>query len=383
VLHEFLAAHRTELIDRCRVRVARRPVPAVTDAELEHGVPLFLDQLIKTLRVEQTPEPMRSRKVSGPSGGGMPVLCEIGVTAARHGRELLQQGFTIDQVVQDYGDLCQAVTDLAFEHGAPFEIDEFRTLNRCLDNAVAEAVTEFSYAHDVAIAEKALDAFSERQVVFAHQLRDLVHTATMAVTAMKAGQVTFSGATGGVLDRSLEGLSTLIERSLTEVRVPLDTPARHPFLSLADFIADVTTAAYLEAQVRGCRLTVTAVDANLAVCVDRDMLSAALGNLLHNAFKFARPHTEVALDAYATADRILIDVEDHCGGLPPGEAETIFLPFTQAGEDKSGPRLGLASCRRSVEANNGTLSVRDVPGTGCIFTIDLPRFLLPTTSLCA
>jgi hypothetical protein len=113
----------------------------VTPAELTHGIPLFLDQLIKTLEVEQTSEPMLSRRVSGPSGGG-PRKSELGTAAALHGRELLQQGFTVDQVVHDYGDLCQAITDLAFERQAPIEIDEFRTLNRCLDNGIAEAVTE-------------------------------------------------------------------------------------------------------------------------------------------------------------------------------------------------------------------------------------------------
>ena len=60
--------------------------------------------------------------------------------------------------------------------------------------------------------------------------------------------------------------------------------------------------------------------------------------------------------SYAAADRVLIDVEDHCGGLPPGIAEKMFLPFTQSGEDKSGLGLGLSICRRSVEANNGVLA---------------------------
>ena len=87
----------------------------MTTAELTHGIPLFLDQLIKTLEVEQTSDPMRSRKVSGPAGGGTPVLSEMGAAAALHGRELMQHGFTVDQVVHDYGDLCQAITDLAFE----------------------------------------------------------------------------------------------------------------------------------------------------------------------------------------------------------------------------------------------------------------------------
>src|SRR6185312_14117148 len=108
MLHEFLAAHRADLIDRCRSKVARRRSLA-TAFELASSFRGLPDQLIKTLRVEQTSEPMRSRKVSGPSGGGTPVLSEIGVAAARHGRELLEHGFSVDQVVHDYGDLCQAI----------------------------------------------------------------------------------------------------------------------------------------------------------------------------------------------------------------------------------------------------------------------------------
>ncbi len=72
---------------------------------------------------------------------------------------------------------------------------------------------------------------------------------------------------------------------------------------------------------------------------------------------------------------MLIDVEDHCGGLLPSEAETMFLPFTQSGQNKTGLGLGLSLSRRSVEANKGTLTVRAVPGSGCVFTIDLPPSL--------
>jgi hypothetical protein len=144
MLHEFLSENRLDLIARCRAKVAQRPSSEANSVELEHGVTPFLDQLIKTLQVEQTAEPLRSREVSGPPGGENPVLSAIGQTAALHGQELLQHGFTVEQVVRDYGDLCQAVTDLAFEQEMPIETDEFRTLNRCLDNGIAEAVTSFS-----------------------------------------------------------------------------------------------------------------------------------------------------------------------------------------------------------------------------------------------
>lgn len=377
MLHEFLTNNRVDLIERCRLKVAQRSAPRVSQAELTHGIPLFLDQLIKTLQVEQTSEPMKSRRVSGPAGGGSPVSSELGSGAALHGRELLQHGFSIDQVVHDYGDLCQAITDLAFERNAPIAIDEFRTLNRCLDNGIAEAVTEYAYQRNSAMANTGVQALNERLGFMAHELRNLLHTATLAFTAIKAGGVGAAGSTGAVLERSLIGLRTLVDRSLADVRVAAGMPPRHELISLAGFVDEIGISASLEARARECKFTVSHVDERLAIDVDRDILLSALGNLLQNAFKFTQHGSEVSLHAYAVADRILIDVEDHCGGLPPGSASRMFQPFTQSGEDRSGLGLGLAICRRSVEANHGILRVRDVPGAGCVFTIELLRHELP------
>ena len=376
MLHEFLTSNRGDLIERCRLKVARRSAPRVTPAELTHGIPLFLDQLIKTLEVEQTSEPLRSRKVSGPAGGE-PAMSEIGTTATLHGRELSLQGFTVEQVVHDYGDLCQAITDLAFERGAPIEIDEFRTLNRCLDNGIADAVTEYAFQRNSLVQNSEVKALNERLGFLAHELRNHLHTATLAVTAIKAGTAGISGATGAVLDRSLIGMRSLIDRSLADVRIAAGMPHRHQLISLADFISDVKISASLEAESRGCIFTVGDVDPQLALDVDREMLFSSIGNLLQNAFKFTHLLTEVSLSAYAVADRIRIDVADHCGGLPTGTADNVFPPFKQRSADKSGMGLGLSICRRGVEANSGTLRVRDIPDTGCVFTIDLPRHILP------
>ena len=169
-----------------------------------------------------------------------------------------------------------------------------------------------------------------------------------------------------------------MDRPLTEVRIAAGLPTQHRPFSLAQFIGEVRLSAALEAQVKGCRLTVSAADPDLAVDADRDLLLAAVGNLLQNAFKFTRHGTEVTLNAYAVADRILIDVEDHCGGLPPGHTERMFQAFMQVGKDVTGLGLGLTISRLSVEANAGILSVRDVTGSGCVFTIDMPRHSLPT-----
>jgi signal transduction histidine kinase len=369
MLHEFLSANRADLIDRCRVKTTQRRTPKAAEVQLEHGISFFLDQLIRTLQVEQTDAPMESRKVSGPSGGG-PFVSEISATAALHGRELLRGGYTVDQVVHDYGDLCQAVTDLAFERNVPITVDEFRTLNRCLDNGIADAVMEFASQRDSVMAADTAKALNERLGSFVHELRDLAHTATLAVTAIKTGKVGITGATGAVLDRCLTGLRDLLDRSLAEVRVTAGPVQR---VCLADFVAEIKTSASLEANARQCMFTVGDIEEGLAIDVDRDMLLSAVGNLLQNAFKFTRPRSEVSLNVAAQNNRIMIDVADHCGGLPPDADKEMFLPFVQRSKDRSGVGLGLAICQRSVEANNGVLRVRNVPGTGCVFTIDLPR----------
>jgi len=149
MLHEFLLVNRNDLIARCMAKVLLRPahgrISASPRPRLIHGIPEFIDQLIATLKLEQTATPLQSHRISGPAGGAHPVYSDLSEAATLHGRELWLNGFSVDQVVHDYGDLCQAITELAYERKAGISIDEFRTLNRCLDNAIADAVTEFSY----------------------------------------------------------------------------------------------------------------------------------------------------------------------------------------------------------------------------------------------
>ena len=376
MLHEFLTAHRAQLIERCKAKVLARGAPGGTDLELESGIPRFLGQLIRTLEVERTSEPMLSFKISGPSDGA-PNSSEIGASATLHGRGLMKRGFTVEQVVHDYGDLCQAITDMAVEHNEAIEVGEFRTLNRCLDNGIADAVMEFGYQQKLAYLGDGFQGQNERLGFLAHELRNFIATATLSAAVMKTGEVSARGATAALLDRSLAGMRTLIDRTLAEVRLNAGIPARNQVFSVAEFIAEAKVIASLEATARGCGFDVADVDPNLGVEADRAMLLSALGNLLQNAFKFTHRHSTVSVNAYASGDRILIDVEDHCGGLPPGDPERLFEPFAQSGADKSGAGLGLSISRRSVQANSGFLRVRDLPGSGCVFTIDLPRRAMP------
>ena len=371
-MHQFLLDNRADLIERCKAKVAKRPERAATPAQLANGIPIFIDQLTRTLGAEENGLDAESMRISGASGGDALMLSEIGVSAAVHGGELLQLGFTVDAVVHDYGDLCQAITDLALENGAPFTIDEFRTLNRCLDNAIADAVIEFGIQRDALVARARTAAENERLGVLVHELRNVLQTATLAYQALELGLLPVAGATGALVRRCLTSLATMLGESMSQVRGVANTPVGEIF-SVAEFIADAERAAGYDAAARGCSLETLPVDPFLGISGDRERLLAALANLLQNAFKFTHAGTLVALKTHADGILIFIEVSDHCGGLAHGAAETMFKPFTQSGEDRSGLGLGLSIARRAVEADGGELSVRDVPGTGCVFTIELPQ----------
>jgi len=366
MLHEFLRVHRTELTVRCQAKVIKRSSSATSTApELERGVPVLIDQLIEMLRAEQ-PDPM-----PGQSSGSDALNAAIDRAAAQHGGELLQKGFTVDQVVHDYGDLCQAVTELAREKQELISVDEFHTFNRCLDSAIAGAVTEFGRQRDHVISAKSARTLNERLGALAHELRNLLNTATLAYAAIKGGHGAVAGATGAVLDRSLDGLRSLVDGALADVRLTAGLQARRESTSLDVVLEEVRIAAQLDATARNVEFTVS-IEPGLSIATDREMLSSALANLLQNAFKFTRPGGHVTLTARVVAGHVRIEVADQCGGLPPGWVEALFRPFTQQSDDRSGVGLGLSISRRAAHAIGGTLEVRDVPGTGCVFTVDLP-----------
>ena len=369
MLHDFLATNREILIDRCHAMVVARSGLTPADDQINHGIPVFLDQLIKTLTLEQLAENRPKFRSGGPAVRPDP---EVSETARLHGRDLLEQGFTLEQVVRDYGDVCQVVTNLAFETGSPIGVDEFRTFNRCLDNAIAGAVTEYA-RHSAESRRSVSDGLNSGLGPLAHELRNHLNTAMLVVAAIKTGNVAIAGATGAVLDRSLLGMRNLIDHALAEVRVTARLPPRREAIPLATFLDNVRIAASFDALSRGTPFTVAPVAEDIVIMADAEMLAASLGNLLQNAFKFTKHHMEVELRAYVVSGRVLIEVEDRCGGLAAGSVDKMFLPFAQNGEDRSGLGLGLDISRRGVEANDGILRVRDLPGTGCIFTIDLPR----------
>src|ERR1700682_4373495 len=353
MLSKFLTKNRESLIGRAREKVSKRRVPLPTDYELSHGVPLFIDQLAETLRQEAL-RPKRK-------------LPEMTMGAVHHGHDLLEQGFTVGQVVHDYGDICQAVTELALETKSPITTDEFHTLNRCLDNATAEAVTEFGRQRDLRNSGEE----RERMGSLAYELRTKVQVAKLSFQLLRKGSVAVGGSTGKALERTLRELGDLIDRAIVDVKLDSNSLQRAGF-PLAQLLDEVSFDASFEAESRGVEFTVAPLETPVSLEADRQLLASALSNILQNAIKFTKRNGKVWLRAMAIKDRVIIEVEDQCRGLAPGKADELFLPVAQRSGDRSGLGFGLAISRRVVEQSGGKIGVRDMPGKGCVFTVELP-----------
>ena len=198
MLDEFIAANRAEIIKRCRVKVETRSDAPAASAELDRGVPMFLDQLLTELR-------------HGPSA-----TSAIARTATQHGHDLLLKGYTVSQVVHDYGDVCQAVTELAVERKAVISTDDFRTLNRCLDDAIAGAVTEYGRERDQPAERDETVGDARRRRRMTRDVQKAIEIARVAFEAIRSGNVGVAGSTGTVLSLGLDTARDLAERLLAE-----------------------------------------------------------------------------------------------------------------------------------------------------------------------
>jgi signal transduction histidine kinase len=354
MLHAFVADNRAEILARAARRVSARdeaPAPASGSPD---GLPHFLDQLERALQRAPSSDPVDDAALEG--------------SAEHLGAELFREGLTVSQVVKGYGDLCQAITGLADERAVAIESGDFQILNLCLDDATAGAVAEYARQRERAISDEG----TERLGVLAHELRDVLNSVILSARMITSGRVPIQGSTSAILARNLLRMQTLIDRSMADVR--LEAEIQHlERVPVWQLIEEVEIGAQMSAQTMGLNFVVTSLDKTVAVQADRQILAAAIANLLQNAFKFTRKGTTVRLRASATDGRVLIEVEDECGGLPVKNAETLLRPFVQRGKNRSGVGLGLAICMKAVTAMGGELRVKDRPREGCVFAIELPK----------
>jgi hypothetical protein len=150
--------------------MAQRPS---TDADVARGIPLFLDQLVLAL-VKGAAVDSSTHKAAG-----------------AYGEELFRQGFSVTQVVHDYGNVCQSVIDLAAEMPLPISAADYHTLDQCLDNAIAGTVSAYN-RHQQRVES------SEARALLA-----LIDEAITAFDRLHAGALEVAGTPAAVVHRSL------------------------------------------------------------------------------------------------------------------------------------------------------------------------------------
>jgi signal transduction histidine kinase len=351
VLHNFITERRDQITDRASVLSRARDPLLHSDSPTEE-VSAFLTQVSTALRQGKMTSTHNAAAINS--------------TAGRNGARMLRAGHPIMDVVQAYGDLCQAVTALAAESRVPISAADFCVFNRCLDDAIGHAVSEYNRVTE----ETRSVAETQRLGFAAHELRDQLQTARLSLASLKSSGEPVEGLSGQLLDRALVNLSELIERTLSDVRLAAGVERREA-VELAPFLHEVGMTAELHAQSRGVTCTIDS-DTTGSVEADRPLLMSAVMNLVHNALKFTNPGGNVRVTVRTSSTRLSIAVEDQCGGIADS-ARGVFTSFTdRRGAERSGLGLGLSIAKQVIRAHNGDIKVRNLPGVGCVFTIDIP-----------
>jgi PAS domain S-box-containing protein len=112
--------------------------------------------------------------------------------------------------------------------------------------------------------------------------------------------------------------------------------------------------------------------ASLYALADRQRLKQVLLNLLSNAVKYTPPEGEAIVTVGAPNGRVRVEVADTGPGIPPEQRDRLFVPFERLGTDVAeGTGLGLALSKGLVEAMGGRIGMRDRPGGGSVFWVEL------------
>ncbi len=355
-LYDVLAAKRDEIVQRWKTEVQGTLAPeAMPPLELVDHIPKFLDEIVAVLTADAD------------VGLGDPISNEGSATAAGHGAQRLRLGFSLDAVVREYGALQKVMVEAAREAGEQIAAREYEVLRAAIIDGIANAVSEYSHRRDAELVRQANEHFA----FIAHELRTPIASAMMAFDFLKNTTELPASRSVAVVERGLHRAANLIEQTLQTARVASGVELRRQETTLGALFDDIELGAVSEAESKGVEIRVLA-EGDQHVLIDPRLVRSALGNLLGNGVKYSHPGGVVELRGNIANGRLVIEVEDCCGGLEPGKVEQAFAPFVRLESGETGFGLGLAIAKQAVDAHAGTIRVQNLPGKGCIFVLDLP-----------
>jgi signal transduction histidine kinase len=349
-LHGVLKAKR-ELLVACWSTKIRAAISApLTNAELIDKIPAFVDEVIAALY---------------PNAATLPTASAY---ASEHGAQRLRLHFDVGEVVREYGLLHECILDLARDVGLTISLPEQQVIMKWMNSGIADALAQYVKRRDQELERQA----SAHLGFIAHELRNPLSTARAAVHRLRGAGNAAGARAVDLIDRSLRRSADLIDNALAHATLKLGVDPKMEAIVLSDLLHDIELDASADAQARGVDLLVAA-SGRTVISADPRLLRSAVFNLVQNALKFSPTGATVTVSARNASDAVTIDVADTCGGLPPGKIEDLFRPTVQRNENRSGFGLGLSIARQAVEAHGGHIDVRDLPGTGCVFSVRLPQ----------
>jgi signal transduction histidine kinase len=351
-LSAALRSVRAELIASWAGKVEREvsaaPLPTV---ELMDHMPAFVDELIA--RAAKTGEPLpRAPLPSEP--------------AEQHGVQRLRLGFNVGEVVREYGLLHECVLEEMNRIGYRMDAADQKLIARSVSQGIADAVSLYVSQRDSELARQA----SEHVGFIAHEVRNGLATSLLAYQGLRRPDTEASGPFER-LGRSLRSIAEVVNNALTQSWLRMGLVPKTQGVPLRAFLEQLVLDLGADARDRSVDMVLD-LPRHLVIAADPRLLRSAVSNLVTNALKFSPPGANITVRASTGEGRLYIEVADQCGGLPPGKAEELFSPFVQKHDNRAGFGLGLAIVRQAAEAHGGTIKVRDVPGYGCVFRLDLP-----------
>jgi signal transduction histidine kinase len=355
-LHEAIAAHQDRVLQQWMTLVQGSITPeAMSSIELLDHFPKFLEEVVAALRAE----------------AGLPARAEPpeqSETASGHGEQRLRLGFSLDAVVREYGVLHDAIVATARDVDVEITFAELQCVFHSLITGIACAVSEYARQRD---AEQQR-LHNEHIAFIAHELRNPLASALTAHEVLKQqGHIPPDARAAGALARGLTSMQELIDHALTVARVASGIELRGERVQLSELLAEAELGVAGDAESRGIQVHVRN-DGDITLEVDRRLMRSALSNIVRNAVKYTAPGTDIYIRGRVDGKHVVIEVEDACGGMPPDRVEAAFAPFVRLNRREPGFGLGLAIAKQSIDAHGGTIRVQNLPGTGCIFVLELP-----------
>lgn len=181
-----------------------------------------------------------------------------------------------------------------------------------------------------------------------------------------------------VINDATSRMACLISDLLDLSRVEQKMEDHSDFISLESILNETKLLIQEQIDEVACDLRCNDIE-NVTLFGSKSLLIQLFQNLILNSIKYR--HLErspiVTVDAALGDSTVTIKVQDNGSGFPNEKREFIFEPFRRlrSREEVSGTGIGLALCKRIVEAHNGSITASGEPNRGAAFTITLPKRL--------